>query len=88
MRAFVTYDETGRVTAVGIPNPEFGDDVVMEASAGEFVVTVNVAEVVKGAERLNFVTGREAAAKRLQEVVRTIAEQYRVDPATRRLLPK
>jgi len=88
MKAFVVYDETGRVTSAGIPNPEFGDHLVMEAPEGHSVVVVDVADVVKGADRLTFATAGEGVANRLQEVLRTIAEQHRVDPATRRLVPK
>ncbi len=88
MKAFVTYDNSGRVTAVGIPNPDFGDDLVVEPAAGEFVVAIDVGTVVKGATELTFAGADEKGAKRLQEAVRTIVEQYRVDPATRRLLAK
>ena len=87
MKAFITYVEKGRVSSVGIPSPEFGDRVMVEAAEGEAVVAVDVGDVVKGAARLTFATAGEAA-KPLLDVVRTIAEQYRVDPATRRLVAK
>jgi hypothetical protein len=87
MKAFVAYDESGRITDVGVPNPEFGDDTVMEATEGDLIVAIDCSEVVKSAERLTFATAGEPGA-RLQEVVRTIIDRYRVDPATRRLVPK
>jgi hypothetical protein len=87
MKAFVAYDKTGRVTSVGIPNPKFGDEVAVGPPEGGAVVAVDVADVVKSAKRLTYATGGEKA-NRLQEVVRKIALDYRVDPATGRLLPK
>jgi hypothetical protein len=87
MKAFVAYDKSGRVTAVGIPNPEFGDDIVMEATEGDSIVAIDHSEVVKSAGELTFATSGEPG-DRLQEVVRTIVERYRVDPATRRLVSK
>ena len=88
MKAFVCYNEKGRITSVGVPNPEFGNDLVPEASEGDAVISVDVGDVVKGAGRLTFATGNQEDAKRLQDVVRTIAEQYRVEPSTRRLVPR
>ena len=87
MKAFVAYDASGRITDVGVPNPEFGDDVVMEATAGDSIVAIDCSEVVTSAARLTFPTSGEPG-DRLQEVVRTIVERYRVDPATRRLVSK
>ena len=87
MKAFVAYDKTGRVTSVGVPNPEFGDGLVMEPSDGESIVAVDTSDILKSAGQLTFATSGEPA-QRLQEVVRTIAERYRVDPATRRLVAK
>ena len=87
MKAFVAYDKSGRVTGVGVPNPEFGDGLVMEPSDGDSVVAVDTSDILKSAGQLTFATSGEAA-HRLQEVVRTIAERYRVDPATRRLVAK
>jgi hypothetical protein len=87
MKAFVAYDKSGRVTAVGIPNPEFGDDIVMEATEGDSIIAIDSSEIVKGAGRLSFITSGEPGDW-LQEFVRTIVERYRVDPATRRLVTK
>jgi hypothetical protein len=87
MKAFVAYEKSGRVTAIDIPNPEFGDNVVMETPEGGFVVAVDIGQVVKGAERLSFPTGAQKDDS-LREILRTIVEKYRVDPATQRLLPK
>lgn len=88
MKAFIAYDETGRITSVGIPNPDLGDNVVIEAPEGGSLVTIDVSDVVKGAEQLIFPTDDHEAAKHLQEAVRRITEQHEVDPATRRLIPK
>jgi hypothetical protein len=87
MKAFVAYDASGRITDVGVPNPEFGDDVVIEATERDSIVAIDCSEVVKGAGPLSFPTSGEPA-DRLQEVVRTIVERYRVDPATRHLVSK
>jgi hypothetical protein len=87
MKAFVAYDESGRVTGVGIPNPELGDHIVMEATGDNSIVTIDCSEIVKGAGQLTFATSGEGA-DRLQEVVRTIVERYRVDPVARRLVSK
>ena len=87
MKAFVAYDSSGRITDVGVPNPEFGDDVVMEATEGDSIVAIDCSEIVKSAGRLIFPTSGEPG-DRLQEVVRSIVERYRVDPATRRLVSR
>jgi hypothetical protein len=87
MKAFIAYDKSGRVTAVGIPNPEVGDDVGMEATDGGSILAIDTSELVKSAGRLSILPSGESR-DRLQEVVRTIVERYRVDPATRRLVSK
>jgi hypothetical protein len=87
MKAFVAYDESGRITDVGVPNPEFGEDVVMEATGGDSIVAIDCSEVVKSAGPLTFATSGKPA-EQLQRVVRTIIERYRVDPVTRRLVSK
>jgi hypothetical protein len=85
MKAFVAYNKSGRVTGVGIPNPEFGDEIGMEPTNGDSILTIDAAEVVKDAERLSF-TGSGESRDELQEVVRSIVERYRVDPSSRRLV--
>jgi hypothetical protein len=87
MKAFVAYDKSGRISAVGVPNPEFGEHIVMETTDGDSTVVIDCSEIVKGVGRLNFVPSVESD-DRLQEVVRIIVERYRVDPATRRLVVK
>ena len=87
MRMFVAYDKSGRVTAVGVPNPELAGELVMEAPAGDSIVAVETSEVLKNAERLTFATSGDRS-DRLQELVRTIVERHRVDPASRRLVSK
>jgi hypothetical protein len=87
MKAFVTYDESGRITDVAVPNPEFGNDIVVEATEGDSTVAIDLSDVVKSVGRLTFATSGEPA-DRLQEVVRTIIDRYRVEPATRRLVSK
>jgi hypothetical protein len=83
MKAFVTYDKSGRVTAVGIPNPELGDEITMVAMDGESVVGIDTSEIVKkNPERLSFLPSNESR-ERLQEVVRRIVERYRVDPPSK-----
>lgn len=57
----------------------------MEAGEDRSVIAVELEQVVKGAEGLTFATSDEAG-KRLQEIVRTIAEGYRVDPKSQRLI--
>lgn len=56
MKAFVAYDASGRITDVGVPNPEFGDDVVIEATERDSIVAIDCSEVVKGAGPLSFPT--------------------------------
>jgi hypothetical protein len=87
MNAFVAYDKSGRITGVGVPNPEFGDGLVMEPSDGDLVVAVDTSVILRSSSQVTFATSGEPA-QRLQEVVRTIAERYRVDPTTRRLVAK
>ena len=88
MKAFVAYDESGRVTGVAVPNPELGDHIVMEATeGGSIVVAIDSSEIVKSGGPLTFATSGKTG-DRLKEVVRTIVERYRVDPATRRLVSK
>ena len=83
MKAYVTYDEAGRVSCVAIPNPELSDHLVMAPPEDGSMTVVDTAEVVKGGKAPSF----SMVSKRLQEVIHTIA-QHRVDPATRRLLPR
>jgi hypothetical protein len=87
MKAFVAYDKRGRVTSVAVPNPEYGDRLVMTPSDGDSIVTVDTSEIVKSAGQISFATSGEPA-RLLQELVRTIAERYKVDPATGRLVAK
>ena len=87
MKAFVAYDESGRITGVAVPNPEFGEQIAMEATEGDSSVTIDCSQIVKGAGQLNFGNSAESA-DRLQQVVRTIVERYRVDPATKRVVSK
>jgi hypothetical protein len=72
---------------VGVPNPEFGEHIVMEATEGDSIIAIDCSAVVKSDGRLTFATSGEPG-DRLHEVVRTIVERYRVDPATRRLVSK
>jgi hypothetical protein len=59
----------------------------MEPTGGDSSITIDSSEIVKSTEQLTFVTSGEPS-DRLQEFVRTVAERYRVDPATRRLVAK
>jgi hypothetical protein len=83
MKAWITYNKEGQLTSVSIPNPEFGDHVLVEAPEDGSVETVDVGEVVKDAEQLTFAAS-ETAAKRLREALHTIAEQHRVRRSPRR----
>ena len=83
MKAFIAYDKRGRITAVAIPNPELGDNIGMEATDGDSILEIDASEIVKNAGRAS-----GESEDRLQMTVRTIVEQYRVDPASRRLVPQ
>jgi hypothetical protein len=85
MKAFVSYDKTGQVTSVAVPNPEFGDHLRLADPDDGSVMAIDITDVVKDAKRLTFAVGEGKPAGHLQEAMRTIAEQYRVDPSTRRL---
>jgi hypothetical protein len=54
MKAFVAYDESGRITDVAVPNPEFGDDIVIEATEGDSIVAIDCSDVVKAPGGLPF----------------------------------
>jgi hypothetical protein len=73
MKAFVAYDGSGRITDVGVPNPEFGEHIVMEATEGDSIIAIDCSAVVKSG-RLTFATSGEPG-DRLHEVVRTIVER-------------
>lgn len=84
--AFVGYDLTGRITCIGIPNPYFGDALVMELQANRFVTMTDLSSIIPDSRVPHFTDCRDAPD--IDDLLSSTPNRFRVDANTSRLVPR